>query len=94
MVALERSFIPSYLPTIMMAAPRTTSTIPVARLSVAALALLANLAAMRAHRKVKSTQNPSHHRSGTPPIIIWLAAPVKAVNVIVNTLVPTAVFSS
>ena len=33
-------------------------------------------------------------QSGAPPMAKWDTAPVKAVNVMINTLVPTAVFSS
>ncbi len=32
--------------------------------------------------------------SGKPPITKWLAEPVRAVNVMIKTLVPTAVFNS
>ena len=56
--------------------------------------MLAKRAAMRAHNSVDPTQNTRHHRSGIPPMAKWLTAPVKAVKVIMNTLVPTAVFSS
>ena len=78
----------------MIATPSTTSTTPVARFKVAGLALLAKRAAMRAHNSVDPTQNTRHHRFGIPPMAKWLTAPVKAVKVIMNTLVPTAVFSS
>lgn len=47
-----------------IATPRTTSTTPVARLRVAGSALLANLAAMRAHSRVLSTQQTRQNRSG------------------------------
>ena len=33
-------------------------------------------------------------QSGAPPMAKWDTAPVKAVNVMINILVPTAVFSS
>ena len=36
----------------------------------------------------------SVHPSGNPPMVKWLTAPVSAVNAMMNTLVPTAVFSS
>lgn len=63
-----------------MAIPRTVSTTPVARFRVAALALLANLAAILAHSSVDATQKTRHPISGMPPMAKWLAAPVKAVN--------------
>ena len=77
-----------------MTIPRSARIAPVARLRTAGLALLANLAAIRAHRRVESTQNIRHQISGAPPMAKWLAAPVSAVKVIMNTLVPTAVLSS
>ena len=64
------------------------------RFSVAGSALFANLAAMRAQSSVLSTQQIRQNRSGTPPIAKWLTEPVKAVNAMMKTLVPTAVFSS
>ena len=41
-----------------------------------------------------STHSPHTIQSGVPPIIKWDIAPVRAVKVMINTLVPTAVFSS
>lgn len=55
-------------PTIMIAAPSITRTMPVARFNTTALALLANKAAIRAHRSVDNTQKTRHGISGTPPI--------------------------
>ena len=74
--------------------PKTTRTIPVARLSVLGAALFAKTAAILAQMNVKTTHSASMSQSGEPPIEKWDKAPVKAVNVIINTLVPTAVFSS
>ena len=62
---------------------------PVARFKAAALALFANLAAILAHSRVDATQKTRHLISGIPPMAKWLAAPVKAVKAIINTLVPT-----
>ena len=56
--------------------------------------MLANTAAMRAHSRVNTTHKPHTSQSGVPPIIKWDTAPVRAVKVMMNTLVPTAVFSS
>ena len=67
---------------------------PVALLRVAGVALLANKAAMRAHIRVKITQRLSIKISGVSPNEKCYMAPVSAVNVIMRTLVPTAVFSS
>ena len=78
----------------MTTMPSTTSTIPVARLRVLASALLAKTAAMRAHSRVKPTQSTQTCQSGAPPMAKWETAPVRAVKVMMNTLVPTAVFSS
>ena len=77
-----------------MAHPRTASTMPVTRFKVTALALLANLAAILAQSRVDITQNNRQSISGIPPMAKWLMAPVRAVKVIINTLVPTAVFNS
>ena len=74
--------------------PRITSTTPVARFNVAGFALLAKTAAIRAQSRVKMTHRKNTGQSGIPPIIKWEAAPVRAVKLIMNTLVPTAVFSS
>ena len=65
-----------------------------ARFRVSGLALLAKREAIRAHRSVLSTQNTRHHTSGAPPMAKWLTAPVRAVKVMMSTLVPTAVLSS
>ena len=78
----------------MTTTPRMTRMIPVARLRVLASALLAKTAAMRAHSRVKTTQSTQTYQSGAPPMAKWLTAPVRAVKVMMNTLVPTAVFSS
>ena len=80
--------------TITMAPPRITSTIPVTRFNVSADALLANLAAILAQIRVKTTQSTSNRISGIPPMAKCDTAPVNAVKAIMNTLVPTAVFSS
>ena len=48
--------------------PRTTSTIPVARLSVFGAALFANTAAIRAQRSVNTTHSASTVQSGAPPM--------------------------
>ena len=77
-----------------MAIPKTNKTTPVARLRTTGLALLANFAAILAHKSVDRTQNTSAHISGIPEIAKCPKAPVKAVKVIIKTLVPTAVFSS
>ena len=78
----------------IMTTPSTTSTTPVARFRVLGAALLANTAAMRAHSRVNTTHSTHTSQSGVPPIIKWDTAPVRAVKVMMNTLVPTAVFSS
>ena len=77
-----------------MAMPKISNTTPVARLSTIGLALLANFAAILAHKRVERTQNKSAHRSGIPEMAKCPKAPVKAVKVIIKTLVPTAVLSS
>ena len=74
--------------------PKTTRTIPVARLRVFGCALLAKTAAILAHKNVNATHRHKIRISGKPPIAKCEIAPVRAVNVIINTLVPTAVFSS
>lgn len=79
---------------VITTAPSITRTIPVIRLSVLGVALLANTAAILAHMSVNSTQSMNTGQSGAPPITKWDAAPVKAVNAMMNTLVPTAVFNS
>lgn len=47
-----------------------------------------------AHKRVNTTHEIQTIKSGTPPIAKWENAPVSAVNAIINTLVPTAVFNS
>lgn len=74
--------------------PSKTRTTPVARLRVAGVALFANFAAILAHIRVNTTQRIRIVKSGMPPMAKWEIAPVRAVNVIINTLVPTAVLSS
>ena len=49
---------------------------------------------MRAHSRVNRTQRMNTVQSGAPPMVKWETAPVRAVKVIMNTLVPTAVLSS
>ena len=77
-----------------MAAPKITKTTPVARFKTTALALFANLAAILAHKRVNTIHSTNICMSGSPPMAKWLIAPVNAVNAIINTLVPTAVFNS
>ena len=74
--------------------PSMTSTTPVARFRVFGCALFAKSAAILAHIRVKRMHNIQIVISGSPPIIKWETAPVRAVKVMMNTLVPTAVFSS
>ena len=68
--------------------------IPVALFNVSGVALFANLAAILAQIRVNATHQINTVQSGAPPIIKWDAAPVNAVNAIIKTLVPTAVFNS
>ena len=49
-------------------APRTTSTMPVARLRVFGSALFAKMAAILAQRKVKATHSARMSQSGEPPM--------------------------
>ena len=49
---------------------------------------------MRAHSRVNATHSAQTNQLGAPPIMKWETAPVRAVKAIMNTLVPTAVFSS
>lgn len=77
-----------------MTAPNTTSTIPVALLRVFGDALLANTAAILAQRNVNTTHSVKTTQSGGPLMAKWEHAPVNAVNAIIKTLVPTAVFNS
>ena len=74
--------------------PKITNIIPVARFKVFALALFANFAAILAKTRVNAMQSTNGSQSGFPPIAKCESEPVSAVNVIINTLVPTAVFSS
>ena len=74
--------------------PRTTRMIPVTRFKVFGFALFAKMAAIRAQIRVKTMQRIHTVTSGKPPIAKCYTAPVSAVNVIMNTLVPTAVFNS
>nr|DAV92084.1 MAG TPA: hypothetical protein [Caudoviricetes sp.] len=74
--------------------PSTTSTTPVARLRVLGCARLAKTAAIRAQMSVKTTHSAHVSVSGNPPMAKWETAPVRAVKVMMKTLVPTAVFSS
>ena len=74
--------------------PKTTRMIPVTLFNVAGSALLANTAAILAHTNVNITHKASTGKSGIPPITKCETAPVSAVNVIIKTLVPTAVLSS
>lgn len=46
------------------------------------------------HSRVNRTQRMNTVQSGAPPMAKWETAPVRAVKVIMNTLVPTAVLSS
>ena len=71
--------------------PSITSTIPVARFKVFADALFAKTAAILAQRSVNAIHKSSTNQSGFPPMAKCEAAPVKAVNAMINTLVPTAV---
>ena len=77
-----------------MASPSTASTMPVMRLSAAGSARLANTADTLAPTKVATTHRISANGSGRPPMTKWDTAPVKAVNDMIKTLVPTAVLSS
>ena len=49
---------------------------------------------MRAQRSVNTTHSAHTVQSGAPPIMKCDTAPVRAVKVMMKTLVPTAVFSS
>ncbi len=77
----------------MMTTPSTTSTTPVARSGLGS-------GLVGKHGGNARPQQGEHHaqahtsQSGVPPIIKWDTAPVRAVKVMMNTLVPTAVFSS
>ena len=58
------------------------------------VALFAKTAAILANNKVNNIHKIHTVKSGTSPIVKWEVAPAKAVNAIINTLVPTAVFNS
>ena len=55
------------------------------------VALFAKTAAILAHNKVNNIHKIHTVKSGTSPIVKWEVAPAKAVNAIINTLVPTEV---
>ena len=74
--------------------PKRTNIIPVARFRVFALALFAIFAAILAKISVKRIQSAKGSESGMPPIAKCEIEPVRAVKVMIKTLVPTAVFSS
>lgn len=74
--------------------PKITRMTPVTLFKVFGVALFANIAATLAQIKVKITHRIKTNQSGIPPIAKWETAPVSAVNVMINTLVPTAVFNS
>lgn len=76
------------------AIPRTTKIKPVARFKTFASDRFAKSAAILAKTSVNKTHNKNGSASGIPPIAKWETAPVSAVKVIINTLVPTAVFNS
>lgn len=52
------------------------------------------IASYLAKIRVLTMQRIRTTKSGVPPIAKWLSAPVRAVKVIMKTLVPTAVFNS
>lgn len=69
-----------------------TRTLPVTLFNVFGSALFANKAAILAQKRVNTTHAIQTRKSGTPPIAKWKTAPVNAINAIINTLMPTAVF--
>ena len=78
-----------------MAILMTVRPMPSKRFIVFAEALFANLAVANAPTRVKEIHVRSIHISVIPPPMTkWDTAPVRAVNDMMNTLVPTAVFSS
>ena len=77
-----------------MAIARMTRMIPVILFSVIGDALLAIRAPILAKISVNNTHMINIQISGGPSIMKCDTAPVKAVNDIMNTLVPTAVFNS
>ena len=66
-------------------------TTPTTLFSTFVLDLLAIFAAILAQINVKATHSTRERVSGKPPIIKWLIPPVRAVKVMINTLVPTAI---
>lgn len=56
--------------------------------------MFAKTAAILAQIKVNTMHRTQTVTSGSPPMAKWEKAPVSAVKAIINTLVPTAVFSS
>ena len=80
-----------------MAPPNTVSTAPVANPTVRLFTLLANLAENRLAAVATAIQSSitSHFSSRIAGWIrIWLTEAISAVKVMMNVLVPTAVFSS
>ena len=78
-----------------MTIPSIVRPIPRALFIVFSDALLANLEVRRAAIRVKVTQkNRIEISEMPPPIAKWETEPVSAVNVIIKTLVPTALFNS
>ena len=80
--------------TTSITAPRTASTQPVTRLRVRGSARLAKTAETWAAARVTAAHTTRANRSMPPPMATWDSAPVRAVKVMMNTLVPTAVLSS
>ena len=80
--------------TARIATPRITKMDPVTRFKTRGEALLARDAATWAKMSVLMIQMIRASISGKPPMTKWLTEPVKAVALIMKTLVPTAVFSS
>ena len=78
-----------------MTTPSIVSPTPKALFIVFSDALFANLEVRRAAMRVKVTHRIRMETSVMPPPIAkWDKAPVRAVKVIMKTLVPTAVFNS
>ena len=74
--------------------PRMIRIMPVIMFKSFGSALFAKRAAILAQISVKTIQRIRIVQSGAPSMIKWLTEPVSAVNVIIKTLVPTAVFNS
>lgn len=74
--------------------PITVSTTPNVRFKTLAEALFANFAETLAPINVKIIHKNNIFKLGMPPITKCETPPVKAVKVIIKTLVPTAVFNS